>query len=163
MMRPDFVWVFKTPFRDWVSYFKNKMGSSKYIVKGSCKKCGQCCENIIFSDENGYIKTPEGFEKLKKENLRYRHFFINDIMDETKFPFEPEDFDDPYKQAGALLFKCKSLGNDNRCKRYFIRALCCRNYPSVNKTFLAQGGQTLEGCGYYFDVDKKFKDYLLSG
>ncbi len=159
-MKFDFVWIFKTPFQDWISFFKNKFGSSKYVVKGSCKRCGQCCANIIFSDEKGYIKTPEGFEALKKENRRYQHFFISGIMDETQAPFQPEDFDDPYKQAGALLFKCKSLSDDNSCKQYFWRALCCRDYPSINKTFLAQGGQTLDGCGFYFDVDKKFKDYL---
>ena len=159
----DFAWIFKTPFRDWVSFFKNRLGSSKYIVKGSCKQCGQCCENILFSDEKGYIKTTEAFKALCKQNIRYRHFFANGTMDETQGPFKPEEYDDPNNQAGALLFKCKSLGDDKRCKHYLFRALSCRDYPIVNKYFISQGGTTLDGCGFYFDIDKKFKDYLLDG
>lgn len=162
-MKFDFVWIFKTPLRDWISFFKNKFSSSKYIVKGKCKMCGQCCENILFSDEKGYIKTAEHFSELQRQNLRYKHFFINGVMDETQAPFRPEEYDDPKNQAGALLFKCKSLGDNKRCRQYFMRALCCRNYPSINKTFISQGGTTLDGCGFYFDIDKKFKEYLPTG
>lgn len=160
----DFIWIFKTPVKDWFSYFKNRFASSRYVVKGKCKQCGMCCENILFSDEKGYIKTFEQFENLKKRNLRYHHFFIHGKMDNSPGNgdgcFKQEDFENPTNQAGALLFKCKSLNEHRKCKHYFLRSICCRDYPAIDKTFISHGGQTLDGCGFYFDIDKKFSEYL---
>lgn len=153
----DFLWIFKTPLKDWVTFFKNRFSTSKYVIKGKCKMCGKCCENILFSDEDGYVKTEEHFFQLRKRNLRYYHFFINGKMEEN---FKPADFSNPKSQAGALLFKCKSLGENKKCNHYFFRSLYCRDYPSINKTFIAEGGTTLDDCGFSFDVDKKFSDYL---
>ena len=139
----NYKWIFETPIEDWIKFFKNKFGGSKYVLKGKCKQCGNCCRNILFSDENGYIKTEEQFENLKKINKRYHHFEINGKM-----------------ENGALLFKCKSLGDDGKCKVYHFRSLFCRDYPSINPIFIANGGTTLDGCGFYFDVNKKFSEYL---
>lgn len=127
------------------------MFSSKYVVKGKCKRCGQCCSTILFSDENGYIKTPEDFIKLQKANPRLKMFIINGKID---------DVDETNTQYGALLFKCKVLKEDGSCGRYIFRSLFCRDYPSVNSNFIQMGGTTLDGCGYYFDVNKKFSQYL---
>ena len=33
-----------------------KFFSSKYVLKGKCKKCGACCRNILFSTKEGYVK-----------------------------------------------------------------------------------------------------------
>lgn len=154
------MWIFKTPLRDWVSFLKNKFLTSKYVIKGKCKKCGQCCENILFSDEDGYVKTLEHFESLKKHNIRYHHFVTSGKIDEKEGQFSEQDYDNPKHQAGALLFRCKSLGEDKKCRQYFFRSIYCRDYPSINKNFISSGGTTLDGCGFYFDVDKKFKDYL---
>ena len=151
-MSLDWLWIFKTPVSDWVKYLKNRMATSKYVIKGECKKCGKCCENILFSDEKGYIKTEEEFSALKKRNLRYHHFFIAGKM-EGESP-------DPKDSRGALLFKCKSLDENKQCKQYYFRSFYCRDYPSINKTFISRGGETLDGCGFYFDVNKKFKEYL---
>lgn len=140
----------KNGIEDIVQYIKNKLFSSKYIVKGKCKQCGECCRTILFSDENGYIKTEEDFLNLQKENRRYLHFEISGQVKEPGNKF----------LDGALMFKCKSLGEDGRCKKYFLRSLYCRDYPSVNSDFIYNGGKTLDGCGFYFDVDKKFKDFL---
>ena len=141
----------KNFIEDLICYFKNKLFSSKYVIKGKCKKCGQCCSTILFSDENSYIKTHEDFIKLLKKNKRLNNFTINGkVCDVEK--------DNP--QYGALLFKCKSLKEDGKCANYFFRSLYCRDYPSINPSFIQMGGTTLEGCGYYFDVDKKFEEYL---
>lgn len=140
----------KNIFEDIIQHIKNKLFSSKYIVKGKCKQCGECCKTILFSDENGYIKTEEAFRELQNNNRRYLHFEINGKVKDKNNSF----FD------GALMFKCKSLGKDGKCTKYFLRSLYCRDYPSVNSTFIHNGGQTLDGCGFYFDVDKKFKEYL---
>ena len=141
----------KNFIEDLICYFKNKLFSSKYVIKGKCKKCGQCCSTILFSDENGYIKTHEDFIKLLKKNKRLNNFTINGkVCDVEK--------DNP--QYGALLFKCKSLKEDGKCANYFFRSLYSRDYPSINHSFIQMGGTTLEGCGYYFDGDKKFEEYL---
>ena len=141
----------KNFIEDLICYFKNKLFSSKYIVKGKCKKCGQCCSTILFSDENGYIKTHEYFIKLLKKDKRLNNFTINGkVCDVEK--------DNP--QYGALLFKCKSLKEDGKCANYFFRSLYCRDYPSINPSFIQIDETTLEKCGYYFDVDKKFEEYL---
>lgn len=143
---PGWFWVFKTPLKDWFNYFKNRLFTSKYVVKGKCKECGNCCRNILFSGKDGYIRTVEQFEKVKKQSPRMRHFFVSGELN----------------NAGevALLFTCKSIGDDNRCRHYFFRSPYCRKYPIVDKNFIAQGGEMLDGCGFYFDVDKKFKEYL---
>lgn len=104
----------------------------------------------MFCDENGYIKSEEAFYQLQKTNRRYRHFFINGKLEDKYNEFN----------NGALLFKCKSLKENGKCGRYFFRSIACRDYPSINPYFIQTGGTTLDGCGYSFDVDKKFKDYL---
>ena len=144
MLLNDKAWIFNTSIGDWLNYFKNKFSSSRYILKGKCKKCGACCRNILFSNENGYIKTEADFVEMQERNRRYRLFEISGKLEEN----------------GALLFKCKMLGDDNLCKSYFLRSLYCRDYPSVNPKFIQNGGTTLDGCGFYFDVNKKFEDYL---
>ena len=141
----------KNFIQDIIQYIKNKMFSSRYVVKGKCKKCGKCCSTILLSDENGYIKTEEDFIKLQKQNRAIRNFVINGIADDV-------EKDSP--QYGALLFKCRVLRDDGRCGMYFFRSLFCRDYPSINPDFIQMGGTTLDGCGYYFDVDKKFEEYL---
>lgn len=141
----------KNSIEDIIQYFKNKLFSSKYVVKGKCKMCGKCCSTILFSDENGYIKTPEDFIKLQKVNPKMKQFTISGIVSDT---------DENDCHYGALMFKCKALGKDGKCTKYLFRPLFCRDYPAINPTFIEMGGTTLDDCGYYFDVDKKFSDYL---
>ncbi len=141
----------KNFIEDLIQHIKNKIFSSKYVVKGKCKKCGQCCSTILFSDENGYIKTPEDFLKLCKKNKSLNNFVINGKI---------TDVDENNLQYGALLFKCRALREDGKCGKYFFRSLYCRDYPSVNPSFIQMGGTTLDNCGYYFDVNKKFSEYL---
>ncbi len=61
---------------------------------------------------------------------------------------------------GALTFVCKALKPDGKCGAYFFRSLFCREYPFVIPDFIKNNGQTLEGCGYTFGVDKEFIEYL---
>ena len=105
----------KNFIQDIIQYIKNKMFSSRYVVKGKCKKCGKCCSTILLSDENGYIKTEEDFIKLQKQNRARRNFVINGIADDV-------EKDSP--QYGALLFKCRVLRDDGKIK-YFQELLPC--------------------------------------
>lgn len=150
-------WIFETPLKYWIKFIKNQFGSSKYVIKGECKKCGKCCETILFSDENGYIKKEEDFAKLRKRNKRYYHFEINGRHGKN---IDEADIENRKIIKGALYFKCKSLGEDKKCKNYFFRSIYCRDYPAINPEFIANGGETMDGCGFWFDIDKKFNEYL---
>ena len=127
----------------------NKLFSSKYVVKGKCKKCGRCCRNILFSTQAGYIKSEEVFNKMKKKYPYYRNFRISGVV-KDKLEF----------QNGALTFECKFISKDNRCKIYLFRPIFCRDYPNINPDLIYNGVEMLDGCGFYFDVDKKFSQYL---
>ena len=106
-----------------------------------CKMCGKCCRSIVFYDGDKLIKTKEQFERAKLKNKRMNMFEITGV-DETD---------------GALTFTCKSLAPDGKCKVYFFRSLYCREYPFVKPDFIRKNGQTLEGCGYTYGVNKEFK------
>jgi Fe-S-cluster containining protein len=131
-------------FFQYLKFLHNKHVSAKYVVKGKCKACGKCCRSIVFYDGDKLIKTEEEFEKAKLKNERMNLFEISG-RDETD---------------GALTFVCKSLGEDGKCKSYFFRSMFCREYPFVIPDFIKNNGKTLEGCGYYFSVDKEFKEFL---
>jgi Fe-S-cluster containining protein len=114
-----------------------------FTRQGSCKKCGNCCRNIVFKVNDNYIASEDEFEKLKKWKPRYNHFYISG---------RDED--------GALLFTCKSLNTDNACKSYRFRSLYCRLYPRLKTDMIIAGTTMLDGCGYYYKSSIDFKDYL---
>jgi len=128
----------------YIKYFFQKFNSSKFIRKGKCVGCGNCCRNILlYIDDNQPIKYEEQFEKVKKWDKHFRNFYVSGKS-----------------ENGSLLFTCNEIDENNRCKVYFFRGLGCRFYPKINTKFLINGGKPLEGCGYYFEVNKNFKDYL---
>ena len=128
---------------EYIKFQISKLFSSKYVRKGSCKICGNCCKNIVFYIGEDAVSTQEQFEALKKWNKSYNNFALSG-KDEN----------------GALLFTCKCLDKNNKCKVYYLRSINCRLYPNPDKIFLANRGKLLDNCGYYFDTNKKFKDYL---
>lgn len=127
----------------------NKLFSSKYILKGKCKKCGNCCHNILFSTEEGYVKSEEVFYSLQKKHRYYKNFKISGIVKDKK------DF-----QNGALTFECKFISKRNRCKIYLFRPLFCRDYPNINQDLIYNGVSMLDDCGYHFDISKRFSEYI---
>lgn len=134
---------------DFILEYKNKIFSSKYILKGKCKRCGKCCRNILFSNEKGFVKSEEDFLKMQKKYRYYRNFSISGKIESDK------DFEN-----GALTFKCKHITDKNRCNIYFFRPYFCRIYPAVDKDLIYNGVEMLEGCGFHFEVNKNFKSYL---
>ncbi len=130
---------------NYIKFFIKKIQSSKYVRKGHCNKCGDCCRNIVFFIGKEPVKTEEQYEKLKCLDKHYKNFYITG-----------KDKDN------ALLFACKALDENNKCKIYPFRAIFCRLYPNPNSGFLSNGGRLQDGCGYYFEPDKKFNSYLKS-
>lgn len=127
----------------YVKFYFNKLFSAKYKLDGKCKQCGACCRNIVFMIDENYVTTESQFEALKKFDKKYNHFEINGKDDK-----------------GVLLFKCKSLTPNNKCKDYLFRSLYCRAYPFVTEKIRLGGCETFETCGFNIKINKNFKDYL---
>jgi Fe-S-cluster containining protein len=102
---------------------------------------------MFLDEDNNYIKTEDDFEKAKKRLGRLKNFEINKELLENG-------------EVKALLFKCKSLKENGQCSHYWRRSLFCRDYPAINSDFIMRGGETLDGCGFSFETDKKFEEYL---
>ena len=93
--------------------------------------------------EDNYVCDEKQFEDLKQFDKKYNHFVIAGKNDK-----------------GVLLFRCKSLDNNNRCKDYFWRSIYCRAYPKVTDKIRLGGCETFDTCGYKIKVNKDFKNYL---
>lgn len=129
---------------DYLKFIFQKLISSKYVRKGKCNYCGNCCRNILlYSKKNLPIVNENQFKQVQKWDKHFYNFYISG---------KSED--------GALLFSCRWITKENKCRVYFLRGLGCRQYPKANSEFLINGGKPLDGCGYFFEPDKPFKDYL---
>ena len=127
----------------YLKFFVQCLNSAKFIKKGKCNKCGNCCRNILLYIDEDPITTPEQFEKVKEWEKHYHSFYISGKAEND-----------------SLLFTCKELDENNRCKVYFFRGLGCRQYPKKDTKFLINGGKPLDGCGYYYEANKPFKSFL---
>lgn len=129
-----------------LKYFKflfDKLTAPKYILKGSCKKCGRCCRNIVFFAYDEPIKSISQYEDLRTKNKRLNLFYPSGENDK-----------------GEILFTCKSLTPDNRCKHYFFRSMYCRKYPMVKSLVSGKYLTPPDECGYEIVSEKKFEDFL---
>lgn len=126
-----------------IKFYINKLFSPKYVLKGKCRQCGNCCRNIVFYAYDKPIKEIGIFNKFKKKN-KYLNNFQQTGMNEQ----------------GELLFTCKSLGNNNLCKNYILRSIYCRKYPLVKSLSCGKILPTLPECGYEIVPQKKFTDFL---
>lgn len=127
----------------YIKFLFSKFHAPKYVLKGSCKQCGHCCRNIVFFAYGEPIRRIEEYEELRKKNKRLALFFPTGKNEKEE-----------------LLFTCKSLGDDNRCKNYFFRSLYCRKYPLVKSLTTGMYLTPSEGCGYQIVLDKPFEDFL---
>lgn len=123
--------------------FISMVFAPKYRLKGNCKQCGRCCRNIVFYNDNKPITEDDDLEKLIKEDRHLISFYVSGK-----------------NEKGELLFTCKSLGEDNKCRHYWFRSLYCRRYPLVKSLKTGQYLQPEDYCGYKIVPVKSFKDYL---
>lgn len=124
-------------------WFQCKFQSSKYELKGHCRQCGECCRNIVFIIGDKYVTTEEEFESLKNYKKIYNHFYISGRHAD-----------------GALVFTCKSLTDENKCRDYKFRSIYCRNYPKIIPSFISNGGTLQDNCGYRIVLKKKFREFM---
>ena len=129
-MSIDFI---KSLYYEFLSYFVSE--KIKYEIKGSCIKCGQCCNQI-----HSYGMKNEKDLKIMQFFLpHYRRFFIR-RKDENN----------------NIILSCKDLDENGKCKIYEKRPKICRDYP---KNLLKYNASMIEGCGFEI-IKKEFKDYL---
>ena len=133
----------------YLRFYFLKLFTSKYRIKGKCNCCGACCRNIVFMIEDNYVTNEEQFEKLKEFDKKYYHFEISGKSSRRE-----------KNGQHVLLFRCKSLDENNRCRDYFFRSIYCREYPKVTDKIKLGGCETFDTCGYEIEIDKKFKEYL---
>lgn len=123
--------------------FISMVFAPKYKLEGQCRQCGRCCRNIVFYNENKPITEDDNLEKLIKQDKYLRKFYVSGK-----------------NENGEILFTCKALGIDNKCKYYWFRSLYCRRYPLVKSLKTGQYLQPEDYCGYKIVPVKSFKDYL---
>ena len=128
---------------NWIKFYWNKFTSPKYTLTGKCKQCGRCCKNIVFFAYDKPIKDENLYEKLQLNNKRLKLFYPSGK-----------------NEKGELLFTCKSLLPNNKCKYYFFRSLYCRKYPMVKSLTTGKYLTPPEKCGYEIIPQKKFDEYL---
>lgn len=124
-------------------FWFQRLTSSKYKLSGKCKKCGNCCKTITFFIGKRPITDENEFFRMQEFDKKYKNFEINGK-----------------NENGTLLFKCKSLNDNGKCKSYHFRSLNCRLYPRINQKFVHDGGKPLDGCGYKFIKSKKFIEFI---
>lgn len=126
-----------------IKLFMNMVFAPKYKLEGQCRQCGRCCRNIVFYSENKPITELDDLDSLTKQDKHLRNFYVSDKT-----------------ENGELLFTCKSLDKDNKCKYYWFRSLYCRRYPLVKSLKTGQYLQPEDYCGYKIVPVKSFNDYL---
>lgn len=93
--------------------------------------------------EDRFVCEETQFDELKKFDKKYNHFEINGK-----------------NEQGVLLFKCKSLDENNMCRDYIFRSVYCRAYPKVTEKIRLGGCETFDTCGFKIKINKDFKEFL---
>ena len=102
---------------------------TKFVLKGKCNMCGNCCKRILLKI------TPEQINS--KLFMKIAIKWIEWIFD---FIFLDIDYEDNY-----LAFTCKHIKPDGKCGNYLFRPNVCRNYPIVD---YFKKPVLLPDCGY---------------
>jgi uncharacterized protein len=98
-------------------------------LQGQCSQCGQCCRDIRLSINPVLLKA--------KYPLKIIIAWISWVFD---FYLKKIDV-----ERDLLVFGCRHLGQDGKCRNYFFRSHLCRNYPIVE---YFEQPVTLPNCGY---------------
>lgn len=111
------------------NFFKGLFFKSRYVLEGKCKQCGQCCREIYLKMTPAQTSSPL-FTKIAIKWI------------EWIFEFKLIRIDYEYND---LVFTCRNIGDDGKCRNYFWRPNVCRNYPLVD---YFKEPAFLDNCGY---------------
>lgn len=128
---------------DFIKLYLSKLTAPKYKLTGRCKQCGRCCRNIVLFAYDKPIKDETLFEELKEQNKRLDSFYPSGKNDK-----------------GELLFTCKLILPNNKCKHYFFRPLYCKKYPMVKSLVTGKYLSPPKECGYRIELEKNFEDFI---
>ena len=106
-----------------------KLFPHAYRIKGKCKMCGQCCEEILLKMTPRQMNS-KFFRDLVVRWLSWLYGFIFIRYDTERY---------------YLVFTCRHRGGQGKCQNYVWRPNICRNYPLVD---YFDKPVFLEGCGF---------------
>ena len=104
-----------------------------YRREGQCRKCGQCCKEILIGMEPRMLKI----SLLRNFAVWWNKYFnnlhlIGSFLDE-----------------GLMVFACDYLQADGRCGNYnWTRPVFCAEYPRLFNYF--EKPTVLKNCGFKF-------------
>ena len=116
----------KNFIEDCIFDIHNKLFSSRYVLKGKCKKCGNCCRNILFSTQDGYVKSKELFYDMQKKYRYYRNFRISGVV-ENKQEFQNADCFKCTRAYSAANESAMYYHRNNRVRLLRPSPLICQN------------------------------------
>lgn len=98
-------------------------------IAGHCRKCGECCKELVLCTDERWMTRKKDFEAFKVENPEYERLEIigRDVR-------------------GLLIFRCTWLTEEGLCKDHEHRMDLCRDHPS--ETFYECGAELSPFCGY---------------
>jgi len=111
------------------NWFISLNKKTEYIKKGSCNKCGKCCQVLAIQ----YPKFFNRFPRLLKTTINWHEFRYN--------------FSYLNKEHNYLLYKCNYPKADGTCSIYRFRPRLCREYPKIT---LYGRPSAHPSCGFYF-------------
>ncbi len=115
-----------------------KIYKTQYVLEGSCKKRGACCQFIHM-----------GWPKKGRISL-FAKIYLFWQTEVLGFYFKSFDF----VEDGEItkVMGCRYLKGDGSCKHYFLRPAICRNWPKMH---YMREPNLLKGCGYRAKLRKK--------
>ncbi|MFH1830725.1 MAG: hypothetical protein ABH871_08135 [Pseudomonadota bacterium] len=124
--------------------------STEYVRKGSCNRCGRCCELLA-------LEMPKF---MAKRDWLIR---LENIWHDALLNFEPEGVYKNFLVYRCRYFKRKREGEMGFCSIYPFRHRLCRYYPKqIFHTRFALSAD----CGFYFvkkEVVNRIKDRKAKG
>ena len=115
--------------------------------QGLCKMCGRCCRcsttayshaELLRMKENGnegacdFLELFESYESLD-EAKKVDNLIVENILNRTADVKSEEDY---------TFYKCRFIGDDNKCTIYEKRKVLCDHFPSSPWAVVPVG------CGY---------------
>lgn len=136
---------FLNNFIDHLSYlvvkWRMKKKKQTVVIRGSCKMCGKCCNNISLYIDSKWLKSKRQFSNATQ---KYDYLCRFEICGKT--------------ETGQLKFSCKCLSKDGTCDDYENRPNLCKTFPSPS--IFVQYGELPSGCGFRMSTELDFEKVL---